>query len=475
MSSIVESSKLEFSKKTSIGRATTLALLGFVLTNFVASPVYAQIQMTSSAKSSGQPKTKTPIAAVSGISIVPSGKGIDADNEGEEGDDDFEEPEEAGVWLPIHGTKAKNGQTKPGVAIRVEPGLNRVFFASIDETGGDPVINSQIKMLTDSALDRNQAMKDAKDAYEHFKSIPAQTFAKSKDALNILIAYRGFASSKEAGDVLLNEKLKLNGLPASELAMQKHIDDTNSQVVECLMQIAMGLGLTDLEKQTDVVASGYKKLSQLVSPEEAQAAVNTLSFWHKNLRINEKSYKANLWSPSEQQEKLKSIQDSALKNDPFVSKVVGKIHKYNKKSKVSMAAGHIIEGGLGLACLVPTGVGPAAQMALTGFEMATGGSEENKLLKQIYLHKRLESRTHLLKQKAILALQNYQIGMMSKNPALVAFSESLVAEMSGDETVLKVFGQSVLDSKRDQKAAKPAASTVAPEGKNALTKGTKEG
>ncbi|MBX9689014.1 MAG: hypothetical protein K2X27_20060 [Candidatus Obscuribacterales bacterium] len=366
---------------------------------------------------------------------------------------EFEEPEEAANWTAIHGNLNRSGQSKAAAMVRIEPGTSRLLEASIDISDGDPVINSQIKLLTDDALSKNSKMKDAKAAFERYSTVSSQSAAKSRDALNILIAYRGFASSKEAGDILLDEKLRLNGLPASELAMQKELDSTNSAVVENLMQIAMGLGLKDVNSQTEVVAGGFKNLSALVGAEAAQNSVDTLASWHKRLRMPEKVYKTSIWSPAEQQEKLRIIQEAALNRDPFISKVTGKMHKYNKKSKVSMAAGHVIEGGLGVACLVPSAIGPAAQIALTGFEMATGGSEENKLLKQIYLSKRLESRTLLIKEKAALALQNYQMGMMTKNPALLTFAESLVAQMAGDEVVRKVFGQTLADLKLELKSA----------------------
>lgn len=371
--------------------------------------------------------------------------------------EEFEEPEEAANCLQIHGNLTSSNTGKASGLFRVETPQERVLVGSIEMSDGDATINSQVKFLTETALNNSSAMKDAQKAYDHFRTLKSKTTVKTKDTLQILTAYRGFASSKEAGDIILDESLKLNGLPASELALQKEIDNANGAVIEALMQVAMGLGLKDPDKQTDVVVKGFKTLAALVGEEKAQISVTEIAAWNKRLKLPDSVYKASPWSPSEQQEKAQLAYKAAQQRDPHIAKAVKKVHGYNKKSKLTMAASHVIEGGLGVACLVPSAIGPAAQVALTGFEMATGGSEENKLLKQIYLSKRIQSRNSLLKQKINLALQNYQLALLTQNPALLAFSESLIAEMSGEDTAKKLFGQTIAEFKEEQQSLKKAA------------------
>jgi hypothetical protein len=120
------------------------------------------------------------------------------------------------------------------------------------------------------------------------------------------------------------------------------------------------------------------------------------------------------------------------------------VHKYNHKSKFAMVTSHIVETTLGAASLTPTFVGPAAKVALLSFVMATGGPESCKLTKELYLDKRLESRWKVVNEEAHLALDNYHIAVLTKNPVLLAFSESLVGEMSGVDTVPAILGTSVL-------------------------------
>ena len=73
--------------------------------------------------------------------------------------------------------------------------------------------------------------------------------------------------------------------------------------------------------------------------------------------------------------------------------------------------------------------------------MATGGPEQAKLLKELYLDKRFESRWKVLNEEAHLAVENYQVAILTHNPVLLAYSESVVSQMTSSETVNQVFGR----------------------------------
>jgi hypothetical protein len=378
---------------------------------------------------------------------------------------EFEEPDEPGIWTSFNGYLSKNGlQGKSNNlnTMRLEPSSRNLLVGTVDASDGDPIINSQLSMLNKEALGRSSRMKDARDAYNHYNTVKSKAITKSKDALNILITYRGFCSSKEASDILLDEKLRLNGLPASELMLQKEIDSVDSTVVQSLFQIAMGLGLSDPERQLDVVSKSFKDLSVIVGDEAAQNAVSSLAGWKKRLRAPEEIYSSQIWSPAELKEKTALILDSAKKKDPFIAKTTKQLHRYNNKSKLVMASSSVIEGALGIACLTPTCVGTGAQIVLTGYEMANGGSEENKLVKQIYLSKRLDSRNTLLKSKAELALQHYQLGVLTRNLPLIALSESMISQMSNEEVAKKVLGKTLAEA--NEPAQNKKTTTTATDG-----------
>jgi hypothetical protein len=104
---------------------------------------------------------------------------------------------------------------------------------------------------------------------------------------------------------------------------------------------------------------------------------------------------------------------------------------------------------LGAASMTPTFVGPAAKTALVAFVMATGGPEQCKLLKELYLDKRLESRWKVLNEEAHMAVENYQLAVLTKNPTLLCYSESIVGQMVGGHHVNEVFGTTLLAKKTE--------------------------
>lgn len=57
-------------------------------------------------------------------------------------DDDFEEPDEAGIWSPLHGLINRSGSSKCSDYVRIDPGETKLLIGSVDISDGDPVINS---------------------------------------------------------------------------------------------------------------------------------------------------------------------------------------------------------------------------------------------------------------------------------------------------------------------------------------------
>lgn len=359
--------------------------------------------------------------------------------------DDDSDPEDAKFLLNGHGAflgRSSSLKADKSFVLSIEPGT--VLEGSVNNSDGDPFLNQHMTDLVKSALQNNEQMKKAEAAYQHFNTTASKSAAKSKDAINIVVNYRGFSSSAEAGDIILGEKLKLRNLAAAEWAKQKEVDDTQLAVANSIMDAAMGFGAGSEEQQLKMLMRAHKKLTELVGEDGAQDAINKLALWQKKLNAPKNIYDKELWAPGEQEDKVKALVAAASKRDAMLGKIEKSIHKYNHKSKAAMAAGSLIEGGLGAACLVPSFIGPGAQIALTAYEMATGGSEENKLLRQIYLGKRRESRVHYLERKAQLALHNYQLGKASHNLVLMAVSESILDEMAGESVSAELLGGDII-------------------------------
>ena len=149
----------------------------------------------------------------------------------------------------------------------------------------------------------------------------------------------------------------------------------------------------------------------------------------------------------------------ALSKDPVAAEVTKRIHKFSHHGKVARASASLIETSLNVASLTPTLIGPAAQAALLAFFMTTGGTEEDKIIREVYLDKRLQSRADVLLREANMATSAYQTALLTHNPLLIGCSESIVRQMAGADAAQKVFGVSVLPQPARASAAEIAPGT----------------
>lgn len=326
--------------------------------------------------------------------------------------------------------------------------------ASINLSDGESAISSRVDELLDAALQRDARTEVLNKAVAHYRTKTQRVVAEAKDTADYLIPYRGFGPSSEAGDVILGEKLKLKSRASAEYARQQHVDELHIKVVSNMMQIAMGLGTADSTKRAETVGQGYAALKDLVGEEETERTMELLNTWMHDLNIPESIYSQGAWDVATRQQKFKTVLQNALEDDPVLHEITKRLHKYNQRSKFARASAHVVQTVLGTASLTPSFVGPAAKTALVAFVMATGGPEQCKLLKELYLDKRFESRWKALNEETHLALENYHVAILTRNPVLLACSESLIDQMAGEDTVQAVFGNSVLP-KRQVATANP--------------------
>ncbi len=357
---------------------------------------------------------------------------------------------QAGRWsLPMEGPLGKMGSAVP---VRKPAWVPTRLDGSIKLADEEGAVGKRIDELLDVALARDARQMVLDQAVSHFRTTGQKVIAETKDAVDYMIPYRGFGPSSEAGDIILDEKVKLKSRASAEYARQKHIDETHVKVVASMMQVAMGLGMSDQGRGFEISSSGMASLKEMVGEEEAQKTMQMLSAWSKELNIPESVYSQGPWDVQLKQEKLKGVMEEALDADPVVHEISKRLHKYNHRSKFARASAHVVETTLGAASLTPTFVGPAAKAALVAFIMATGGPEQCKLLKELYLDKRFESRWKVLNEEAHMALENYQVAALTRNPVLLACSEALLSEMTDPEKAVEVLGASVLP--------RPTVSTV---------------
>lgn len=309
-------------------------------------------------------------------------------------------------------------------------------------------VGTQIDRLLETALERDEKTKSIDMAVSHYRKKSQIVIAETKDAFDYMIPYRGFGPSAEAGDIILGEKLKMKSRASAEFARQKNIDETHLKVTTCMFQMAMGIGMQDRGRGQEITDAGIKSLRELVGEEEAEKTVKMLTGFQENFAVPESVYEQKIWDVAQKQTKQNQIFKASIEEDPVVKEIKKRVHKYNHKSRLSMVTSQVVQTGLGIAALTPSFIGPGAKVALLSYVMATGGPESCKLLKELYLDKRFESRCKVIGEEAHMAIDNYQIALMTRNPVLLACSESLLGQMIGEMGVKEIMGTALLSEKK---------------------------
>lgn len=77
---------------------------------------------------------------------------------------------------------------------------------------------------------------------------------------------------------------------------------------------------------------------------------------------------------------------------------------------------------------------------MLAFMMATGGPEQDKLLKQIYLSKVLQNRCDLLNNKAHLISESLYLALLTDNKRLFACTRELLIHMTNQNQADEILG-----------------------------------
>ncbi|CAN5575978.1 hypothetical protein BH10CYA1_BH10CYA1_22030 [soil metagenome] len=314
-----------------------------------------------------------------------------------------------------------------------------------------------IDQLVNSAYDRDARAIEIRQKEGKYKGSLRKSIAKISDMAQFMTAYKGFQASSEAADVILEEKQKLKSKAAVEWIKQKQHDELHPKVVSSLMQIASGLGMSAPSKQQKNVDVGVKQLASIVGDQDAKRALTAMTAWAASVKESN--------APLTAQEPLnvlkldsatKKLIESSLQRDEIVLETRSKLQKYNHRSKLLQATAKVVNSTLSVAMFSPTIVSPAAQIALFAFLMATGGPEEAKLLKELYLDRRIECRYKMINQEATQAINNYNVASITGNSVLVQFCNLSANKMAGKD----VLAQSVKDESTDTPVATLESTTA---------------
>jgi hypothetical protein len=297
-----------------------------------------------------------------------------------------------------------------------------------------------IHRLTKSALERDPGYEKTAQAVDYYGTKVQRAVRFTKDAVNYAYPYRGFSMSIEGSRVIMDKAQKVNNLCIAELCKQRYWDEMHPKIMAKVMQIAMGLGMEKSEQADMEVQKGVTGLTDFVGKETAESTLKALSEWNNQLSIPETVFQQSPWDVDATERIYANALKISADGDPLVSDIFKRVKKFDHGKLANFAAG-VIEANLSAVTVLSgnPGISLAAEGANTAFVMATGGPEENKILKELYYGRRLEIRRKRISDETELALMNYEKALLTHNGPQLAMSEVVLAELVGPEKIADVL------------------------------------
>jgi hypothetical protein len=172
-----------------------------------------------------------------------------------------------------------------------------------------------------------------------------------------------------------------------------------------------------------------REMVPLVGEDEALRSVELLTNWSNQVAVPEDAFKADPWDALTLRQKFMQMSTSTLQDDEVIQSVKSRLHHFNHISNFSRATSKAVNTTLSIAALTPTFVSPAAQGLQFVYIAATGGPEEKKVLKEVYLDRCFESRQARLNEETMLMVTSHNNAVSTHNPVLFSCTESLMQSM----------------------------------------------
>lgn len=283
----------------------------------------------------------------------------------------------------------------------------------------------------------------------------------SKNFLHYLLNYRGVGPSSAGANALMERKIKASSTLSAELKWEKAVDEKYVSTVNACAELADAIDREDAADRAQALSDAKANLNLLVGEEETNKLVDKF----QNLKA---TLPATLPNPGSlgvaaERARIRTLEEAVIKQDPILSATAQKLAKYTVTTKTEVVTG-AVQTALGVAGLAPSLIGPCAQLVKTAFILSTGGSEENKLYKEVFLFKRIEVRARTISQLSSTAVRSYHMACMTKRPLLAAYAQSLMSKMTDADTVSKIVSGNL-----DTRLAAPVnAATASLEAKAAM-------
>jgi hypothetical protein len=309
-----------------------------------------------------------------------------------------------------------------------DPAHPLTLHATVQQTGAAK------KAMFSASGDKPASLTPAKSKFGPVKKVATS----AASLLNFVFDVRGFDWSKEGANAILEEKLKPKGAAACEFLKHRAEDEQELSLVATTLQLASVEGKDDKKTKEAV-----DNIAKLIGIEEAnklhdkiQQAGIAAGAGGSDLSADDKASV----DVSHKCDRLRIILEAASETDPVVAAMTKRLHKYNHRNKFLQVTAKVVYVTMGIASFAPTLAAPIAETTLLTFMTVTGGPEQDKLLKEVYLSKCLQSRANLITEKAHLAVDCYDMAVLTKNVNLLACSKDLIRQMTDEKTMAVFLG-----------------------------------
>ncbi|MGH9550004.1 MAG: hypothetical protein ACRD3W_11545, partial [Terriglobales bacterium] len=295
------------------------------------------------------------------------------------------------------------------------------------QTNGEPNLFSVISQLK---INTTRA---------HSASAVKKAMERGSSLANFMLDLRGFDFSKEGANVILDEKIGAKNEMARQYLERAALDQKELSLCNGIFKLADSSRL----RTRNAVQKRNAAIDEIQAELGANETSKLVSMLCRLETQNARTKWGSGWDVSDRESKAKEIFESAVASDPVITDLKDKLHKFNHRSKLMQFSAKLVYSTRGVASFTPSLAAPIAETTLLAFMMATGGPEQDKLLKELYLGKCLESRYRLIAEKTNLVAECYNRAEMTHNPALLSCAHELVANMAGDLTAQNVFDDSI--------------------------------
>lgn len=303
------------------------------------------------------------------------------------------------------------------------------------DTKDQAALSQSMNSLLTSALNKNVSFQKSDKAVRKYHTIKFKAWSKIKNASNSTIPWHGSGPSSEAGDVILGEKVKIKSLDSAEYARQAQFDQTRLALVGTMLEFAKHSGLGETA-DSDAARAALEKLT---SPAETAVLEQSIKFLDTSGVTADMLHHETFTSSADKRQRRKQLADKFIETDPGIREITRHIHRYNHLSGARRFGDHVIQTVLGLTSMMPDTVAPVSEVAMMVYDTLRGGTEEEKLMKELYLERRLQSRRQTLTDLAEIVMDSYEDAAKMGNLRLAIFAKSLMTEYGDAETTESVL------------------------------------